>query len=190
VPTSKPNSRILIPVALAALAAGCGQFQLPKAVKPDDLPKLVRPLAPAPEFIARARDLTLFNSRELAGKPCVVIGVDWRYTSEADEWQAVLEHRFGRSGERYRILKLVEDNRIGVLARLSEIDGKDADFLASPDFAPAFGFANEETQSEGPHVVVISGDGKVLGLVDGLARSKRIEKIAFALQGVIPPVAK
>jgi hypothetical protein len=177
-------------VGLAVLAAGCGQFKLPKATKPDDLPKLVQTLSSAPEFTARARDLTFFSSSELANKPAVVIGVDWRYTSEAEEWQAAIEHRFGKSGDRYRIVKLVEDGRIGVLSKLSLINESDVDYLASPNFAPNFGFANEDVQSEGPHVVVISADGKVLGTADGVARSKRLQTIAFALQGVIPPLAK
>jgi hypothetical protein len=180
----------LVVAACAVILSGCGQFSLPKAVKPDDLPVPARLNARAPAFHATAADFSELTLADLAGKPAVAIGVDWEFAADADRWVAALSARFGGPGERYRVVKLLEADRVGVLAKLQELSGRPVDFLVSDDFAENYGFANLESPSEGPHVAVIGPDGMLQALVDGTVGSERLEKVSFALQAYLAPVAR
>jgi hypothetical protein len=171
--------------ALAAIfLAGCGGLDIPKATPLDELPRPAALLERAPEFSVTRRDGSVVGPGDLEGSPAVLIGFDWRFVSDALEWKAKIAGRFGPPGERYAMLLVVEDRRIGMLDKLRSLTPAAAGFFAAHDLGIRFGFA-----SEGPHLIVIAPDAALLAAVDGTPTLRRFEEVAFALQGVLPPVA-
>jgi hypothetical protein len=140
--------------------------------------------------MAMAQDQTVTTLEDLKGTPAVVIGVAPAYCGEVQAWVDEIGKYFGPAGERYRLLLLIEDARIGVVTKLAAVIPSEMRFFASGDFAFAYGFRNFVTSTEGPHVVVISPESVLLAIVDGPLSPARRDEVCFALRGMLSPLAE
>jgi len=185
------KTRIVVVCTAFLWAGGCGGFRPPKPVTP---PELARIRERVPQFSVLAPDGSAISPGSFAGRTLVALGAEEGFVADILPWLEALSARYGRSGERYAVLAIVEGRPAAALVRTGSADPVAAaldrlvrggsSLAADPrrDFARGLGFVGE-----GPHVAAVAPDGTLLALVDGTAERGRVEALYSALDGVLAP---
>lgn len=169
--------RLLLPVLLVA---GC---KLPPP-DPHEVPE-------APRLLSKVRPFTLYDdsgrlasSASLEGKPLVVLACEAGFVRDLLTWREALEGRYGKPGERWGLL-LVAGGSTKALRELAlqVPEGTELHADADGSLAVAFGLVGE-----GPHVLVVGPEGKLLARIDGTVDFRARERLYFALGGLLPRV--
>ncbi len=169
-------------IMIAPVASGCGQVPMPKPVK--NLPALLRPGERAKAF--KYYTGTSWGSLEkvdvASGEPLVIIGAVAPFANEMLEWHEMIAARVKALGKPCEVMLFLERCDVTIRNRLLKLMGRPVPFLLDRDglYPKAFGFVGE-----GPHVVVIAGDGTTRAVIDGPVHPSRTPVLLKALDKVL-----
>lgn len=174
------------------LAAGCGNFKLPKPAEPVELARVRERIG---TFQVIARDGTRLSPEDFSGRALVLLGAEPGFVAELLDWARPIVERWGRPGKNYAAVAILEGGAPKQLLQpkgwlgdtLEELERLGVALAADPrrEFAKAMGFVGE-----GPHVAAAAPDGTLLILIDGTAERARVQGLFSALDSVVAPAAR